>query len=126
MIIPSAMKKVSQTSGLKEADFPAFYALLSWVWKKTECRLEPWLRGIAIKLQTWDKGLEAPWRKLTYMLLLLLFALLIYLPSWIPSKTARAKAVSSLLMAPISPIDPLIAPDTLLIHLSLKPTCYEE
>ena len=128
-MISKAINGESQVFGsLKESKWEGiiplrFFAItLTWL----EARMEPILRNLTLRLQSWDQCISQKKRKWMYALLFLLIGLLIYLPSRMADSAGKAKISPAVLIAPLPQTDPLIAPDTLLIYLSPKPICYEE
>ncbi|WP_288373874.1 hypothetical protein [uncultured Algoriphagus sp.] len=100
----------------------SYAIILTWL----EARMEPILRSLTLRLQSWDQCISQKKRKWMYALLFLLIGLLIYLPSRMADSAGKAKISPAVFIAPLPQTDPLIAPDTLLIYLSPKPICYEE
>lgn len=121
-----SMEKSPEVQQLKGLGLPAFSDILISLGTRIEESVDPILRSVATRLQSWDSELSPVWRKPVYGLFLLLLSLLIYLPSWIFDPIPKEKSSPAVMIAPLPKMDPMIAPDTLLIYLSPKPICYEE
>lgn len=118
--------KSPEVQQLKGLGLPAFSDILTSLGTRIGKSVEPFLRSLAARLQSWDRELSLVWKRPVYGLLLLLFSLLIYLPSWMYDSVPKEQSNPAVMIAPLPKMDPMIAPDTLLIYLSPKPICYEE
>jgi hypothetical protein len=115
------------TAGLKELDIPLSGSGNGTEAAKRLAFLLIWMKvQFGVRLGKWDLRLPMRFRVLIYLLALLIFLGLVLLPVFVPVGTWHNPAVPLTITLPKLPDQYIIAPDTLLHHVSLNQQCNDE
>jgi hypothetical protein len=115
------------TEGLKGLEIPSFRTGNEVEGAERLAFLLIWLKfQFGWRLGKWEQGLHFKYRPWIYLCMLLFLSSLVLLPVFIPDSFQVKSTPPIAITLPHLPTEIVIAPDTLLNHVSLNPICNDE
>lgn len=115
------------SEGLKGLEIPSLGAGNGEEGAKRLAFLLIWLKfQFGWRLGKWEMGLHLKYRPWIYLGMLTLLSSLVLLPVFIPDSSQVKSTLPLAITLPHLPTEIVIAPDTLLNHVSLNPLCNDE